>query len=105
MTATPGQAACVAWNAHYAEEHGIEARNEWAASDTRGRAAWEAAAKAGHEAIAAPELAAAKPDLRTAWRLADERLALLGEILAHPGISQVPAALRATWHKRAGLPS
>lgn len=43
---TDGQAACIAWNAHYAEEHGIEARNEWAASDPRGRGAWEAAAKA-----------------------------------------------------------
>jgi hypothetical protein len=50
---TPGQAACVAWNAHYAEEHGIEARNEWAASDPRGRAAWEAAAKAGAAAVTA----------------------------------------------------
>lgn len=50
---TPGQLACIAWNAHYAEEHGIEARNEWAASDSRGRAAWEAAAQAGHLAIAA----------------------------------------------------
>lgn len=53
----------------------------------------------------APELAAAKPDLRTAWRLADERLALLGEILGHPGIRQVPPAVRTAWHKRAGLPS
>ena len=52
----------------------------------------------------APPEPAAKPDLRTAWRLADERCALLGEILAHPGIGQVPAALRAKWHKRAGLP-
>lgn len=43
---TPGQAACIAWNAHYAEEHGIEARNEWAASDQRGRDAWDAAAQA-----------------------------------------------------------
>jgi|GEM_PF-1709655 len=54
---------------------------------------------------AAPELAAAPPDLRTAWRLADERLALLSEILGHPGIGQVPAGLRAKWHERAGLPS
>ena len=43
---TSAQAACIAWNGHYAEEHGIEARNEWAASDPRGRAAWAAAAKA-----------------------------------------------------------
>ena len=56
-------------------------------------------------AVAAPEVAAAKPDLRTAWRLADERLALLGEILSHPGIGHVPAALRAKWRNRAGLPS
>jgi hypothetical protein len=52
---TPGQAACIAWNAHYAEEHGITARNEWAASDERGRAAWEAAAQAGHAAIVADQ--------------------------------------------------
>lgn len=48
---TPGQAACIAWNAHYAEEHGITARNEWAASDARGRAAWEAAAEAGSASL------------------------------------------------------
>lgn len=47
MTGTPGRAACIAWNEHYAKQHSIEARNEWAASDPRGRAAWEAAAKAG----------------------------------------------------------
>jgi len=45
------------------------------------------------------------PDLRTAWRLADERLALLTEILAHPGLGQVPAALRARWKRDAGLPA
>jgi hypothetical protein len=65
----PGQAACIAWNSHYAEEHGIEARNEWAASDPRGRAAWEAAANAvlDHritEPKAAPELAAAMRETR-----------------------------------------
>jgi hypothetical protein len=43
---TAGQQACIAWNAAYAEQYGIEARNEWAASDPRGRAAWEAAAAA-----------------------------------------------------------
>lgn len=47
---TRGQAACVAWNSHYAEEHGITARNEWAASDERGKGAWEAAA----DAVAGP---------------------------------------------------
>ena len=50
---TDGQAACIAWNAHYAEEHGIEARNEWAASDPRGHAAWEAAATAAQAPIRA----------------------------------------------------
>lgn len=51
MTATDGQQACIAWNEHYAGQHGIEARNEWAASDPRGRAAWEAAATAAQKPL------------------------------------------------------
>jgi hypothetical protein len=50
---SPGELACIAWNAAYAEEHGITARNEWAASDPRGRAAWEAGAKAAQAPVAA----------------------------------------------------
>lgn len=71
---TDGQAACIAWNAHYAEEHGIEARNEWAASDPRGRGAWEAAAKA------------AQAPLRDAMaQLADEMFAEAQVIASAPG--------------------
>jgi len=43
---TPGQAACIAWNRAFGEEHGITARDEWGNSDAAARAAWEAAAKA-----------------------------------------------------------
>jgi hypothetical protein len=72
---TPGQAACVAWNGHYAEQHGIEARNEWAASDPHGRGAWESAAKAAITAGAPAELAAAMAETRKVADAASEILA------------------------------
>ncbi len=43
---TPGQMACIAWNAAFGEQFGIIAADEWELGDPRGRAAWEAAAAA-----------------------------------------------------------